>query len=52
MIVPPKSVWHFFKEERNCFKLRLEHRVAVRRDEGLVIKDYDTRSFDEETGML
>ena len=52
LIVSPESVWYFFKEERNCFKPGLEHKVAVLRDEGLVIKDYDTRSFDEETGEV
>lgn len=52
LIVPAEAVWRFFEEERNCFKPGLEHKVAVLRDEGRVIKDYDSRSFDAETGEV
>lgn len=47
-----KEVHGLFETAENFLGRGLEHTVAVLRDEGRVIKDYDTRLFNEETGEV
>lgn len=47
MILDPTEVKRFFATPRDRLARGLEHEVAVIRQEGLVIKDYDTRQFNE-----
>jgi hypothetical protein len=52
LILDESIVLQWFSDVKNTIKPGIEHKVVVRPLEGLVIKDYDTRLFDEETGAV
>lgn len=51
-MLDPGEVHRLFEVPENILGRGLEHVVAVLREEGRVIKDYDARLFNEETGEV
>lgn len=51
-MLDPGEIHRLFEVPENILGRGMEHIVAVLRDEGRVVKDYDTRLFNEETGEV